>query len=129
MVFVIWGLTMLADFVVTAMVVGIVFFVFFGHEIKVAFGLKAFFALLCTMAAFNIYDLPALRSLDIIIEITNEQVADFLGAHGRARLNYIIGVEWLSFVKWLFQSILGYFTGKVVYRKIIARNMRAEKTA
>ena len=67
--------------------------------------------------------------LDLIIEIGNEQVTRFLGAHGRARLNYLIGVEWLSLVRWFFQSILGYFTGKMVYKKILMRNIRAVKVA
>ncbi|PKN01159.1 MAG: hypothetical protein CVU77_06700 [Elusimicrobia bacterium HGW-Elusimicrobia-1] len=127
MVFVIWGVTILADFIGTAMLVGVVFFVLFGHEIKTTFDFKAFFALMCTIAIFNIYDLPILRSLDLIIEINNEQVTRFLGAHGRARLNYLIGVEWLSLVRWFFQSILGYFTGKMVYSKFLARSIRAAK--
>lgn len=108
---------------------GIVFFVLFGHEIKTPFDFKAFFALFRAIAIFNIYDLSALRSLDLIIEIKNEQVTKFSGARGRARLNYLIGVEWLSLVRWFFQSIPGYFTGKMVYRKIFTRGIGCAKTA
>lgn len=120
--------TVIFDYLLTTILVGIAFFALFGHKIKLPFSRKSLFALFCIFAILDTYYLPALLSLDATVEIGNKQIAEFFNLKGKVSLSDIFSVGWFDVILWVVQAAVGHFVGSTVYQKLNGQKTSANNS-
>jgi hypothetical protein len=115
--------TIIINYLLTAIVVGITFFALFGHRIPMPpfKQKKSLLVLFCIFAFLDIYWIPAILSLDATITIGNKQIANSLGLKGEVSLGEMFGIGWFDVIAWIIQSIIAHFVGIRVYQKLLSR--------
>jgi len=105
------------DYLIAAILVGIAFFVLFGHKIKKRYSRASIFALFCIFALLDIYWLPAVYTLDLKLMIGNTEFAEFFNVEEGIRLNELFVISWIDVFIWVIQATVGYHVGRWVYQK------------
>jgi len=115
---IIFGTTILFDYLWKAALVGIAYFALLGHRIENPYGKGNFFILFGVFAFLGIYEIPAILSLDAIITVRNKEIAEFFGLEKNAHLMELYSIDWLDFVVWSFQAAAGVLVGGRLHRRL-----------
>jgi hypothetical protein len=110
--------TVIFDYFLSAVLVGIAFFALFGHKIRLPFSRKSLFSLFFIFAILDTYYLPALLSLDATVEIGNKEIVEIFNLKGKVSLGDIFSVGWFNVILWAVQAAVGHFVGSAVYQKL-----------
>jgi hypothetical protein len=106
--------TILLDYLLTAVLVGIAYFAVFRPRLESSAGKKHFFFLFALFAFLGVYELPAIFSLDATITVRNPEIAGFFEIEPNSHLMELYSLDILDLVVWLAQSLIAVFAGEKI---------------
>jgi hypothetical protein len=102
--------------------IGTFTFAWFGEYLQKSSYKKGIIVVFIIVALTDLIYLPMITELDLYIKVGNKTIANFIGIQDEMiSVNTMTWIGCFEFISWLVQSVIAYFSGLYLYKKIIKR--------